>query len=106
MADDLNTPQALGVIFKLIRNYQNQIWDLNRRDAKKFKKILINFFEAFGLKFKKYEVSKNIEQLAKKREKSRVNQQFIKADELRNEIQRLGYEIEDTPLGPFIKKSA
>jgi|AntAceMinimDraft_17_1070374.scaffolds.fasta_scaffold04460_4 cysteinyl-tRNA synthetase len=104
MADDLNTPQALGVIFKLIRNCQNQIWDLNQGDAKKFRKILVNFFEAFGLKFKKYEVSKNIERLAKKREKSRVNQQFIKADELRNKIQRLGYEIEDTPLGPFIKK--
>ena len=46
---------------------------------------------------------KNIEKLAKKREQARLDKDYKKSDELRKQVRKLGYEIEDTPSGPKIK---
>jgi cysteinyl-tRNA synthetase len=54
----------------------------------------------FSLKIPK--IPEKIEDLAKEREQSRGNKQFEQADRLRKEIKGLGYEIEDTPQGPFL----
>jgi len=42
--------------------------------------------------------------LVKEREKYREAKDFAKADELRVEIKKLGYTIDDTPHGPAVKK--
>jgi cysteinyl-tRNA synthetase len=108
MEDDLNTPKALGYIFKLIRKSENQIWELNRKDALRLKKFLVKTFKVFGFNFKELgeqsKEKKRAEIISKKREIFRSNKQFIKADELREKIHGLGYKIEDTPLGPFVCK--
>ncbi|OGY56235.1 MAG: hypothetical protein A2Y84_00385 [Candidatus Colwellbacteria bacterium RBG_13_48_8] len=44
----------------------------------------------------------HVRALVRGREVLRHNQQFVKADSLRNKVQSLGYEIEDTSYGPFI----
>jgi cysteinyl-tRNA synthetase len=43
-----------------------------------------------------------IQALIKQREKLRRNKQFMQADILRNKINALGYEIEDTKWGPLV----
>lgn len=102
LADDFNTPEAIAVIFKLINNYQKNIWQLNQKDAAEIAYFIKKKLEIFGLKLKKDKIPPKIAVLAKEREKFRKFQQFIPADRLRKTIQRLGYMIEDTPYGPKI----
>ena len=88
MNDDLNSPKALQVLWKLIR------------DEKATGKIetIKKFDEVLGLdllKFKKVEVPKKILELVEKRNEARKQKNWKLADELREEIKKLGYVIED-----------
>ncbi len=58
--------------------------------------------DVLGLRFITPEIPPNIKKLVDAREEARRNQQFIQSDALRKEMDGLGYEIEDTPAGPFI----
>ena len=71
------------------------------------KKLIIEFDAVLGLnlnKIKPFKIPPAINDLIKQREISRTNKQFIQADALRKEIEKLGYVIEDTDSGPKAKK--
>ncbi|HMB17481.1 MAG TPA: DALR domain-containing protein, partial [Candidatus Paceibacterota bacterium] len=102
--NDFNTPQALGILFKLIKKYQNKIWNLSSKNAKELGQFITQTMQIFGFSINKYQPPKKIKKLIKERNKLRDNKQFIKSDKLREKIQELGYEIEDTPLGSFTHK--
>lgn len=92
--DDLDTPKALALIWKLIK------------EEKINKELLLDFDKVLGLnlnKVKKQPIPKEIKDLAKKREKYRKEKDFKKADRLRKEIEKKGYILEDTEKGPKIK---
>jgi len=79
-------------------------------NAEKTAKILTTFEKmnkVFGLKFQKKEtkIPENIKELADERLEARKNKDFQKADELRKEIEKLGYIIEDLGNNYKIKKS-
>lgn len=97
--DDLNMPQALAVFWSVFKNKQ--------LPHKEKIKLLIKFDKILGLGLDKIKIKipLKISNMAKKREKLRENKQFIPADALRKEIERLGYEIEDTNFGPIIYKT-
>ena len=44
-----------------------------------------------------------IKKLAKEREAARLNKEWQKSDELRSQIERQGFSVEDTKDGPVIK---
>ncbi|MBI4708887.1 MAG: cysteine--tRNA ligase [Candidatus Portnoybacteria bacterium] len=95
--DDLNTPEALAIVWKLIK-------DADISDADK-KSALLDFDKVLGLgleKIRKIEIPEEIKQLAKEREEARKNKDWAKADQLRKKIQESGWDIEDTPDGPKI----
>ena len=97
MDDDLNTPNALQVLWKLIRDpkAQGKINTIKKID------------EVFGLKLLEKEkifVSKKVLELVNKREQARKDKDWDKADELRNEIQELGFKVDDTDEGTKINK--
>jgi cysteinyl-tRNA synthetase len=96
--DDLDTPKALSVLRRVITDgditaegkrqlafEMDEIFGLNLRFADKLSKIPVQ-----------------IKTLVAGREWARRNQQFVKADSLRNKIRSVGYDIEDTAYGPFI----
>jgi cysteinyl-tRNA synthetase len=96
--DDLNSPKAISVVWALIK-------DKKIKDADK-KKTLLDFDKVLGLnlaKIKKASIPSQIKKLAEEREKARQEKNWQKADELRKEIEKLGYRIEDTEKGPKIK---
>ncbi|MBI2671965.1 cysteine--tRNA ligase [Candidatus Woesearchaeota archaeon] len=100
MDDDLNTPNALAVIFNLIR-------DLNKinEGGKKVLKFLKEINSFFGfLEFEELKIPKEIAELVKKREEARKSQNYNEADRIRNLIESKGYTIEDTDKKPVIKK--
>lgn len=102
--DDFNTPKALAVIFNLISENQKNIWNLSKKDAKTISDFVKKGLKSFEISIKATKIPLKIKALGKKRDQYRSYKQFIKSDELRDEIKMLGYIIEDTPLGSFIYK--
>ncbi len=97
MNDDLNTPKALQILWKLVRDEkaEGKIQTIKKMD------------EVLGLnllKKEKIKLPKKIEELVEKREKYRREKNWKKADELREEIRKHGYGVEDTKEGSKIRK--
>ncbi len=97
MNDDLNTPEALQVLWKLVRDEKasGKIQTIKKIDS------------VFGLdllKKEKISVPAEIKKLVDEREKARKNKDWKKADEIRNKIKNLGYQVNDTDEGPKITK--
>ncbi|MBN2884885.1 cysteine--tRNA ligase [Patescibacteria group bacterium] len=103
--DDLNMPQALAVLFKMLKS------DLS--DSDKLAGV-INFDQVLGLSLLSQAASKaDIEEtdlpeevkiLLNKREQARVDKNWELADSLRDDIKRAGYNLEDNSDGQLIKK--
>ena len=98
MADDLSTPQALTVL-----------WDVIKSDLTKQEKyeLLMRFDRILGLgldRIKKQEVPEEVKRLVEEREKSRAAKDWRKADEIRERIRKMGWHIEDTEGGPKLRR--
>lgn len=105
--DDFNTPRAISVIFKLIKK-GNSLIDKNKLTGAEAKEIL-NFFkkvdEVFNFFFEeKQEIPQEILALAKQREEARRKLQWEKSDKIREKINKLGYNIEDTKDGFHLRR--
>ncbi len=90
--DDLNTPEALAVLWRLVRNEkaEGKLRTIKKMD------------EVFGLKLlekEKVKVPGEVKKLAQQRWEAKKKKDFMKADELRNKINKLGYAISDKPDG-------
>ncbi len=101
IADDLNTPKALSVMFDMIKDK-----DIDPGDTCT---LLEMFDEVLGLGIEKLkdmsmELPQEVEEMAEKYEDLRSNKQFIQSDALRKEIEGLGYTVRDTPDGASILK--
>ena len=108
MEDDFNTPKAMAIIFELIREV-NPLLDqgtIDKRAIKEILEFLKSVDEIFGFIFerKKAKIPEKIKKLAQRRAKLRKEKKWKEADRVREEIKKLGYEIQDTPLGTKIKK--
>ena len=111
MDDDFNTPQGLAAIFELVsitnKNLDNQEFVTASRD------ILLELSKLFGLSISpSVEVEAlflradlhGVQVLIKEREEARKNKDFKKSDQLRKEIEDLGFILEDTKDGPTFRK--
>jgi len=97
--DDLNIPKALAVVWEMVKS------DIPTSEKSaaliEMDKILsLGLTELIG---KKVEVPEEVKKLIEARENARKAKDFKKSDELRKEIKKLGYEIEDTSDGQKIK---
>jgi len=109
VADDLNTPEALAVLFEFM-NEINKLIDENklpRKNAREILNIILDLDKILGLKLKqalKDEIPEEIKKLLEKREKLRKEKRYAEADAIREKIRAMGYEVEDTPQGPRVRK--
>ena len=97
--DDLNAPKALALMWNMLK-------DKNLSEEEKYI-LLLDFDKVFGLdldKVKKITIPQKIKELARQREECRKKDDWKKADEIRKEIEELGYSVEDTEEGSKIKK--
>lgn len=96
--DDLNLPNALAVLHKLIQD----------NEAKGKYQTIKKMDEVFGLNlFEKEEqeqIPENLKQLAKERKEARENKDWKKSDELRDKILKEGWSIKDTKEGFELEK--
>lgn len=97
--DDLNMPKAVALLWGAVKSKE-----LSNKDKYK---LVLDFDKVFGLglaEIKLPKIPKEIEKTVKEREKARKNENWAKADELRDELAGRGWEVEDTSEGPVVKK--
>jgi cysteinyl-tRNA synthetase len=94
ICDDMNMPKALAIVWELIKS----------DESKENKVTTIQLFDTvLGLALDKEKVLEEIPQVVKelvaKRNLYRKEKNFVKSDELRDEILGLGYEVFDEETG-------
>lgn len=107
MLKDLNTPEALAILWQVIKS--NQIPDAQKLE------LLLRFDQYFGLRLEEIQPEDNeinidslpsqVKELLKNREQARQEKNFAKADALREELRQMGYEVEDTAEGQKVQNS-
>jgi len=98
--DDLNMPRALAVM-----------WDLAKSELPPSvkKATVLEFDSVLGLGLGRWkpieeEIPADIQKMLEARQIARNEKRWQDADELRDKITGAGYELEDTPQGPRVKK--
>ena len=83
---------------------QPELYTLTPRDAKKARVFFEKSLGSLGFSLKALpEIPAKIKRIALEREQCRGSKQFIQADSLRKEVDKLGYVIEDTSNGPVAR---
>jgi cysteinyl-tRNA synthetase len=106
MDDDLNTADAIGALFELVRDGNVT---LNAGSAKAAVQaaydMLLKLTDILGLLMKKEDgLPQEVQQLVDDRAAARKAKDWKKSDELRDAIKALGYILEDTPQGQKVRK--
>jgi cysteinyl-tRNA synthetase len=98
LCDDLNAPQALAVLWEMVRSEKGAAAD--RRE------LMLAFDEVLGLGLEtaeppeaKSESDPRIDGLLAERQQARARRDFATADRIRDELDSEGLEIIDTPEG-------
>ena len=99
---DLNISKALGLTWKMLKD--KNVSPKNKYD------LLIDFDKVFGLRLWEVrpptilEVPVEVKKLVELREKLRKQKKWREADQVRKEIEKIGWQIEDTDKGPKTKR--
>jgi cysteinyl-tRNA synthetase len=107
MDDDLNTPLALSVVYELITE-TNKLIAENKLSPTTAKEILVfwnRINKVFGLVISaQTKIPEKIIILAERRKQAREEKDFQLSDDLREEIEKLGYSIEDSKNNSYSLK--
>jgi len=98
--DDLNMPRAMALTWELVKS--------NLGEASKKATILL-FDQVLGLRLAEWRPSEEtipeaIISLVQQRQQARQEKRWKDADALRERVSEAGYEIEDTPQGPRLRR--
>jgi cysteinyl-tRNA synthetase len=107
LTNDLNMSRALGAVFDFIKKV-NPILSQGQLDLEQ-KKYILETLERTNvilnlLKLKECPLAPEIDRLIKDREEARRNKDWERADTVRHELARKGFEVVDTPKGPIWKE--
>jgi cysteinyl-tRNA synthetase len=101
ISDDLNLPEAVALMWKLVKD--------QRMPTAARMKTLLQMDRVFGLKISEIEevkVPEEVTELVRERERLRREDNWTGADELRKQIEELGFTVEDNEKGSVIKKTS
>jgi cysteinyl-tRNA synthetase len=99
MDGDLNTPQAIALIWEILKD--TSISDQDKKET------LLDFDNVFGFGLAMLSdevIPENIEMLVEERRIAKGNKDYAKSDELRDKIESLGYKVKDTDTGSKVSK--
>ena len=99
LADDFNTPAARAELFDWIQE-GNRRMDAGERVGVGRLPELLGALGLEGLLEEEAEAGEDAERLAAEREEARGAGDFARADELRDRLAAMGFEVRDTPEGP------
>jgi cysteinyl-tRNA synthetase len=95
VCDDLNTPGMFGVVFEHLQALQQ---DVEQARLVKYFLTHIAGFTLQPLPEKEHMLTPEMEQLIKEREQARLEKNWVRADNLRDELKRLGYDVQDQKI--------
>lgn len=98
--DDLDMPGALAVTWEMVKSSYPPGAKL---------RSLFKFDQVLGLNLKQIakensQIPREVGELIESREKARKDADFSRADEIRVQLEKSGYEVEDTSQGVVVKK--
>lgn len=103
MDDDLNTADAISVIFELVRDVNTFVNSENSYSKEFLNDTLALINELTGVLGIEYagkdSLSEEVEKLIEERQNARKAKDFAKADEIRNKLTEMGVILEDTRAG-------
>ncbi len=108
MDDDLNTADAISVIFELVKFANSKLSAESGLDALNMvSQELVQLCDVLGLKMEKQEeiLDSEIEELIRQRQEARKAKDFARADQIRDELLQKGIVLEDTREGVKWKRA-
>lgn len=112
ISDDLDTPKALAVLWELMKDQtvtkEQKLATLHTYDAILSLGLCDTVTEgqaALG-HLETKTAPEEVQKLLAEREKTRAAKNWLRADQLRDEIEAHGYTIDDTPSGPRLSRTA
>jgi len=105
--NDLEISEALAVLFVFIKhvNVLLRSKKVSANDAKRIKTTMFEFDKVLGVIQKPdEEIPDEIHALVKERDAARALKNFARSDNIREELQKRGFVLEDTPEGTRVKK--
>jgi cysteinyl-tRNA synthetase len=110
MDDDLNTAQAIGVLFEMVRLINQEVESgtaapVLRADRAVLRELsgILGLLRDIGAEAD--EIPREVQKLARRRAEARDAKDWAKADAIRGEIEAAGYLVEDTSDGPVVRKA-
>ena len=110
MDDDLDMPVALASIFRFVREInkyldKEQILEENKLEITEYFESINKILGVLSNETINFEISDDIKILVAERDEARNMKDWKKSDEIREELSRRGYIVEDTEKGTRIKLS-
>jgi len=104
MDDDLNINVALAHLFDFVRDVNNLLDDgmVSKEEGQEVYKLMLKFDAALGVMGhvkKEPKLTKEAEELIRKREDARKARDWMTADQIREQLKSMGITIEDTAQG-------
>lgn len=105
MDDDLNTADAIGVLFEYVRQVNSHFAEGGTRvEARAALATLTDLAGILGLLTKQADaIPVEVQALADQRQQARKDRNWAMSDELRDSIKALGYLVEDTKEGQKLR---
>ena len=110
MDDDLNTADAISAVFELITAVNTAVREgASKEFAQKCLDLLMELATVFGLLQQDVskevtEVEPEIQALIDERQAARAEKNFVRADEIRDQLKARGITLKDTPQGVQVIK--
>ena len=101
LENDLNSPETLSIFWQMLRD--------EKLSASNKKATALEMDKIFALDLAKTsseEIPADVKKLVEERQKAREEKNFTRADEIREQIEKLGYSIEDSGKGSKVYKTS
>ena len=108
MDDDFNTADAISVIFEMVKRANITVTEESSKTyITRVKELLERLLDVLGLLSERKEenLDARVEALIAERQTARKEKNFVRADEIRNELTAMGILLEDTKEGVKWKRA-
>ncbi len=102
MDDDINTGDAVGVVFDFVRdaNVYSHQQEISKAGLRSWLGKLRDWLDLFGLlQVEQPLLEEQVVRLIEERTTARKARDFARADAIRAELSKMGFQLEDTPQG-------